>query len=64
LARLDGAETIQFYVHFEHSNQTEHPKKLLKSFTKVVLQKSELQKVFVKIPINLLSYFDSSNTWT
>ncbi|MBK6273505.1 MAG: glycoside hydrolase family 3 C-terminal domain-containing protein [Saprospirales bacterium] len=59
IGTVDGAETIQFYVHFEHSNQTEYPKKLLKAFTKVVLQKSELQKVFVKIPIHLLSYFDS-----
>lgn len=55
----DGADVVQAYIHFEHSTQSEHPKKLLKAFKKVYLQKGNTEQVQLKVPVVSLSYFDT-----
>lgn len=57
---LKGADVLQAYIYFDNSKQTEHAKKLLKGFTKVYLQNRETQTVQIKIPVSLLSYYDTT----
>jgi beta-glucosidase len=54
-----GAEVLQAYVSFNHSNIERHTK-LLKAFAKVYLQKGESKTVQLAIPVNELKYYNEN----
>jgi len=53
----EGTEVIQLYIGFENS-KLNRPKKLLRGFTRVSLEKGETKLVNISCPLEEIMYFN------
>lgn len=63
IGEVEGAETVQVYVHDEKSRLT-RPEKELVAFEKVFLQPGETQHITIPLDKHAVGYFDTAiNRW-